>query len=443
MWKLRGAMSFMKNLFVAIAIAFVVFTPPAMALHDVNRIVAIVDDDVIVRTELNEAIVTISAQFQQQNATLPSPAVLERQVLERLILQHIQLQLASTSGIKVDDETLAAAISNIAERNHVSLTEFRDTLEHDGYKFDKFREDIRNQIIIGRLHQREVVNHITVTDQEVNDFLASSHSEEAGSAKDEGEWKLAQILVAVPDGASPEQIQTARTKAESLLARLRSGEDFRTLAINESNARDALEGGDLGWRRAAQIPSLFSSIVSGMRKGEVVGPVRGPSGFHIVKFVDYRNQAVGTVTQTLVRHILIHTSENVTDEEARAHLAQLRIRIQSGEDFGELARANSEDTASAANKGSLGWVNPGDLVADFEKVMDGLIPGAISEPFKTSFGWHIAQVQERRQQNNTQEKLRTNATEAIRTRKTEEGLDAWLRRLREEAYVEIHLDSDG
>ena len=430
-----------KNVFSAIAVAIVLFAQSATAVQDVNHVVAIVNDDVIVRTELDEAIRTIVAQLQQQKATIPAPAVLERQVLERLILQRIQLQLAASSGIQVDDETLTSAIRSIADRNHLSLTDFRATLEHDGYNYDQFRDDIRNQLIIGRLRQREVINQATVTDQEVNDFLADMHAQEG--AKDTGEWKLAQILVAIPDGATPEQIQAAHNKAETLMGRLHAGEDFRSLAINESNARDALEGGDLGWRRAGQIPSLFSNVVFGMHKGDLAGPLRGPSGFYLVQLVDYRDQAVGTITQTLARHILIRTGENVTDQEARARLAQLRTRIQGGDDFGELARANSADTASSAHNGSLGWVSPGELVPEFEHVMNDLAPGAISEPFKTSFGWHIVQVLERRQQSNTQGALRASATEAIRTRKTEEMLDAWLRRLRDEAYVEIRLDADG
>ncbi len=433
----------MKDFLIALAIALVSCTQPVLAANDINHIVAIVDDNVIVRTELNEAIRTITDQLQQQKANIPAQAILERQVLERLILQHVQLQLAAQSGIKVDDETLASALSSIAERNHLSLANFRVALEHEGYHFDRFREDIRDQIIIGRLHQREVSNHVTVTDQEVNDFLASMHSQGGDADQEAGEWKLAQILVGIPDGATPEQIQTARAKADALLVRLHAGEDFRTLALNESNARDALEGGDLGWRRAGQIPSLFANLVFGMHKGDLAGPLRGPSGFHIVQLVDYRNQSEATITQTLARHILIKTSENVTDDEARTRLTQLRTRIQGGDNFGELARSNSEDTVSAANKGSLGWVNPGDLVPEFEHVMNDLAPTAISEPFKTSFGWHIVQVLERRQQNDAQGKVRANATEAIRTRKTEEELDAWLRRLREEAYVELRLDNEG
>ncbi|CAK0767898.1 Chaperone SurA [Gammaproteobacteria bacterium] len=433
----------MKNFIIVFIIAWIQFSQLAIAVQDINHIVAIVDDDVITRTELDEAIHTISAQLQNQNATLPAFSVLERQVLERIIVQHLQIQLATSSGIKVDDETLAAAIGNIANHNQISLAEFRAVLERDGYNFEKFREDIRSQLIVGRLQQREVANHVTVTDQEVNDFLASTHSQHGENIKDDGEWQLAQILIAIPEGASPERIQNAREKADALLKRLNAGEDFRALAISESDGRDALEGGDLGWRPKNRIPSLFTNTILGMRKGDIAGPMRSPAGFHIIKLVDYRGQMKDIVTQTRARHILIRTNENTGDEDARARLSQLRLRIQGGDDFGELARAHSEDSATAANQGALGWVNQGDLVPEFEQEMNALALNAISEPFKTPFGWHIVQVLERRKQDNAQENSRTKAMEAIRIRKTEEELEAWIRRLREEAYVEIRLDSMG
>ncbi len=417
--------------------------PLSQGVEDVNHIVAIVDDDVIVRSELEASKRTILAQLRQQNTPLPPTDVLERQLLERLILQRLQLQLANRSSIKVDDETLNSAVNSIAERNQVSLANFRQILAKDGYDFERFREDIRNQLIIGRLQQREVANHITVTDQEVDDFIASARSQAGESVTEEGAWRLGQILIALPEGASPESIQTARAKAQSVLENLQGGADFATVAMRSSNSRDALEGGDLGWRRAGQIPSLFAETVTRMKKGQLAGPIRSPAGFHIIKVLDYRNEAQARITQTRARHILIRTGESVSDEDAKNRLEQLRVRIQGGDDFGELARAHSEDTASAANQGNLGWVNPGDLVAEFEKVMDSLPVNQVSTPFKTPFGWHILQVQERRQQDSGSETLRSRAMEAIRSRKTEEEQESWLRRLREEAYVELRLDTEG
>ena len=428
----------MQKIFAAV---FWVFIPCANAIQDVNHIVAIVDEDVIVRTELDESIRTISNQMRKQQVAIPPQEILERQILERMIIQHLQLQLAGRSGIKIDEETLATTISNIARRNNASLAEFRATLERDGYTFDYFREEIRKQLIIGRLQQREVANHITVTDQEVNDFLASRRSQGDDLAS-EGEWHIAQILVAIPEGASPERIQTARKKAENLLAQIRAGEDFQALAISQSDARDALEGGDLGWRRRGQIPSLFVDQVVEMQRGDLIGPLRSPAGFHLIKLLDYRGQISNTITQTRARHILIRTGENTSDEDAHNRLAQLRLRIQNGENFGELARAHSEDSATVASQGSLGWINQGDSVSEFDEVMNKLAINAVSEPFKTPLGWHIVQVLERRQRDNTQDNLRAKALEAIRSRKIEEGLDSWLRRLREEAYIEIRLDTE-
>ncbi|CAK0748758.1 Chaperone SurA [Gammaproteobacteria bacterium] len=437
---MKGFRSFIP----AFTIILVLLSHSAAGVGNINHIVAVVDDDVIVRTELDDAIRTITAQLRQKNTELPPATVIERQVLERLVIQHLQLQLAARTGIQVDDETLTSAIRNIADRNHVSLSDFRTILERDGYNFENFRGDIREQLIISRLHQREVANHVTVTDQEADDFLASTRSQENENVPGDGEWKLAQILVAIPEGASPERIQAAREKMDAILARLRAGEDFRTLAMTQSNGRDALEGGDLGWRRMGQIPSLFASVVPGMKKGDLAGPLRSPAGMHVIKLVDYRGQEVGTVAQTRAQHILIRTGENTTDDEARTRLTQLRQRIQGGDSFGELARAHSEDSATASNQGSLGWVNQGDLVPEFEQVMNSLAPNAISGPFKTPFGWHIVQVLERRQQSsNTQDSLRAKAMDAIRTRKTEEELEAWLRRLREEAYVEFRLETDN
>lgn len=434
----------MKKFIYCLLMSLLLLNSIVSATQDINYIVAIVDDDVIVRTELDDAIENISAQLKSQNVSLPSYAILERQVLERLIIQHLQMQFAIRSGINVDDETLNAALRNIANRNQISLNEFRAVLEREGHNFDNFREEIRSQLIIGRLQQREVANHITVTDQEINDFLASANSQmDRNFNNEEGEWQLAQILIAMPEGASSEVIQTAKDKAENLLKRLQSGEDFRAMAMMESESRDALEGGDLGWRSINRIPSLFINTVRGMNKGQIAGPIRSPAGFHIIKLLDYRGQRIESITQTRARHILIRTGEHISDEDAKTRLNQLKIRIEGGDDFGELARAHSEDSATSTNYGSLGWVNQGDLVPEFEQTMNSLSINTISEPFKTSFGWHIVQVLERRQQNNSQENARVKATEAIRLRKIEEELEAWIRRLREEAYVEIRLDTNN
>jgi peptidyl-prolyl cis-trans isomerase SurA len=404
------------------------------AIEPIDHIVAVVENDVILASELEDATRTVLAQLRQQRTRPPPRARLERQVLERLIVDRLQLIEAEQTGIRVDDPTLNRAVADIAAKNGLSLDQFRQILERDGYAFDRFREDIRDKIAISRLQQREVESKITISEQEIADFLATRL--QAGEAA--GEWRLAQILVAVPEGASPSQIQAARREAEDLLARLRAGADFAELAVAASDGQSALQGGDLGWRKAEELPSFFAEPVSKLAVGEVSEPIRSPSGFHLVKVVGRRGDAGRhVITQTHVRHILVRTGELVSTQDARGRLDQLRLRIQGGDDFEPLARVHSDDAGSAARGGDLGWVSPGDLVPQFEEVMDRLRPGEVSEPFRSPFGWHIAQVLERRQWDNTEEVQRSEAREAILQRRREEELESWLRRLRDEAYVEI------
>ena len=411
---------------------------------EIDSVVAIVNDAVITRSELDDQTRTIKQQLRQQNTPAPTGDVLQKQVLERLISSRLQLQLAANTGIRADDDTLNRAINRIAEQNKLSLSEFRAVLEKDGFSFDKFREDIRNEIIITRLRQRQVDSRITVTDQEVSQFLAA----QARQGKSDDEYRLGHILIALPEAASPEQIQAARQKTEKILEKLHAkvnegtagNADFKETAIAVSDGQQALEGGDLGWRSAGQLPSLFAAQVPAMKVGELSGVIRSSGGFHIIKLLDYRGGKRHTVMQTLARHILIRTTELITDDDASIRLEQLAQRIKKGEDFAELARVNSDDTLSAAKGGSLDWVNPGDMVPAFEQAMDQLQPAQISAPFKSEFGWHLVQVQERREHDNTEEYTRSQAQEALRNRKIEEEYQNWLRRLRDEAYVEYRLD---
>lgn len=407
---------------------------------EIDSVVAIVNDAVITRSELDDQIRTIKQQLRQQNTPAPAANVLQKQVLERLISSRLQLQLAANTSIRVDDDTLNRAINRIAAQNKLSLTEFRAVLEKDGFSFDKFREDIRDEITITRLRQRQVDSRITVTDQEVSQFLAA----QARQGKSDDEYRLGHILIALPEAASPAQIQAARQKAEKTLEKLQAnaggGADFKETAIAVSDGQQALEGGDLGWRSAGQLPSLFAAQVPAMKVGELSGIIRSSGGFHIVKLLDYRGGKRHTVTQTLARHILIRTTELITDDDASMRLQQLVQRIKKGEDFAELALSVSDDTLSAAKGGSLDWVSPGDMVPAFEQAMNELQPGQISVPFKSEFGWHIVQVQARREYDNTEEYTRNQALEALRSRKIEEEYQNWLRRLRDEAYVEYRLD---
>jgi peptidyl-prolyl cis-trans isomerase SurA len=403
--------------------------------ENVDKIVAVVNDDVITRTELNNRLHAIKDQLKNQSSPLPPDAILEKQVLDRMILASLQLQLADHNGIRVDDETLNRTIERIAGDNKLSLPEFRAVLEKEGYDFASFREDIRREILISRVQQRQVNDHIMVTEQEIDNFLATQRAQGNIGA----EYRIAHILIAVPDGASAERIQIARQRAEGILAKLHSGANFQEMAIADSDGQQALQGGDLGWRKLGELPTLFVDSVSRMKTGDISDLIRSPSGFHIIKLMEQRNNEQHIVTQTHARHILIRTDELTSDEAARTKLSDLRQRIEAGADFTELARKYSNDTANANNGGDLGWINPGEMVPNFEEQMDKLATGEISQPFKTDFGWHIVQVLERRSHDNTDTFVRSQARDTLRQRKTEEELQSWLARLRDDAYIENRL----
>lgn len=413
-----------------------ILTGPVKAGVPLDRIVAVVNEDVIMQSELHNKLRTLVSQLTEQKAQLPPRDILERQVLEQLILNKLQLQFAANTGIMVDDETLNRAISNIASENKLNLSQFREILELDGYSYEAFREDIRNEIIISRLRQRQVDNRVTVTDREIDYHLAN----EEVQGGTETEYRLSHILVATPDEATQEEIDQAKLVAEKILEDLANGEDFATLARTISDGQQALDGGDLGWRKAGDIPSLFAGHVSNLQEGEVSEIIQNPSGFHLIKLTTLRSGDKHVVTQTRARHILIRPNELITDDDAKARLEQLVIRLKGGDNFEEIARSHSEDPGSAVNGGDLGWASPGDMVPEFENEMNRLEPGEISEPFKSPFGWHIVQVLERRQHDNTEDVKRARAREIIRARKIDEAQQNWLRGLRDEAYVEYRLD---
>ena len=408
----------------------------AAASQPLDGIVAVVNNDVIVRSELEAEINLVLPELEARGAAIPSRDVLEKQVLERLILKRLQLQAAKQMGIEVDEETLTKALDSIAARNGMTLDELRQTLEQGGVDFDDFREDTRTQIITSQLQQQAVYRNIRVSDAEVDRFL----EQEGDSLIRRREVKLQHILVALPDNPSASQVAAARSKAERILKQLRGGADFASLAAAESDGRRALEGGDLGWFPMAEVPTLAVEASQTLGKGEITEPIRSPSGFHLIKIADIKGDAPEPISQTHARHILIRTSQMVSDEDAKRRLAQLRRRIVGGDDFGTLARAHSDDTGTALKGGDLGWVDPGDTVPEFQEVMDKLAPNEVSEPFKTAFGWHIVQVLERRKQDTTDELMRLKAEDALRRRKGEEATDIWLRQLRDEAYVDLRLD---
>lgn len=408
----------------------------AAAQEALNRIVAVVNDDVILASELEDKVRLVLSQLSQQDTQPPSPAQLERQVLDRLIMERLQLQVAERNNIEVDDETLNANLRNIAAQNGVSLAEFRQTLEREGMDYAAFREELRSQIMINRLRQQTVINRIDITDQEVDNLLAG----QTAWSDQTRDYHLGHILIATPEAASPEQIRAAEREAGEVLEKLRSGADFSETAVAVSESETALEGGDLGWRKAAQLPSLFADVVRGMQPGEISDLIRSPSGFHIIKLIDVRGDERHVITQSRVRHILLQPDEMTSEANVRLRIEQLRDRLETGADFADLARSHSTDKVSASNGGDLGWVNPGDMVPEFEEAMNRLEPGEVSKPVQTRFGWHLIQVLERRERDSTDDYQRSRAREMIRQRKTDEEMELWLRRLRDESYIEYRLE---
>ena len=422
-------------LFSTAALAQTHATKPVV--KEIDHIVAVANDDVITYTELEKRMRLVKQQLQQRRAKLPPDDVLSKQILEQMIMERLQLQVAERVGIRVDDETINKVIDNIARENKFTLEQFREVLAREGYDFADFRQNIKKDITISQLRKRRVENRVTVTEQEVDNYLISMANRRGSN----DEFHLAHILIALPEAASPDQIQAAKQKAEAVLNRLRLGADFAETAIAVSNGQKALEGGDLGWRKGGQLPTLFSDTVINMQVGQMSGLIRSPSGFHIIKLLDRRSKEQRhTIQQTLARHILVRPNEVVSNAEAKQRITRLYNRIKDGADFGQLARASSDDTGSAVKGGSLGWVNPGVMVPEFEEQMNRLQPGQISEPFESQFGWHIVQVMSRRQHDDTKQFERAQARQQIGRRKSEVAVENWLREMRSEAYVEYRLN---
>lgn len=421
----------------AIVVFSCIFNYSAFAGVELDRIVAVINDDVVMQSELLEKVRTIKGQLREQGTPLPPTSILEKQVLDRLILTKLQIQMAENTGIRVDDESLNRTISNIAAENQLSLGQFREILESDGYSYDKFREDIRNEILISRLQQRQVDNRVSISEREIENHLETQ--EHQGNL--EIEYKISHILLALPEEPSAEDFDKLKAKADKILEELRSGADFANISSAHSDGQQASRGGDLGWRKSSQIPTLFANFVADMNKGDVSELIKSPSGYHIIRLDDVRSSEKHVITQTHVRHILLRPDELTSEDDIKLRLEQLKIRIDGGDDFAELARGHSNDTVSAAEGGDLGWVSPGDLVPQFEQVMNELPQGQVSEPFKSQFGWHIIQVLGNREHDSTEDVKRARAREAIRQRKIQEARENWLREMRDDAYVEYRLDS--
>lgn len=402
----------------------------------VDRIVAVVNDEVITQRELNDRIAFIARQLEKQGTPLPARDILSRQVLDRMISELSLAQVAKENGIKVDDTQLERAIAGIARDNKLDLAGMRAALEKDGISYNKFRDDIRAEMVQSRLREREVESTINVAESEVDNVLVAEKSRATSGQ----EYQLQHVLVTVPDKADAAQIAARKKRAEDAAAQIARGDDFSKVAASFSDAPDGLQGGNLGWRSPERLPALFNDAIAPLQPGQTTAILRSPNGFHIIKLVDRRGTSQQqTVAQTKVRHILLVPGQSGSDADIQKRMLTLKERIEKGEDFGALAKANSVDGSAQAG-GELGWVSPGDLVAEFEKAMNALKPNEVSAPVQSQFGWHLIQVLERRTETLTDEKKRAQIRLALRGRKSEEAYQDWVRQVRDRAYVDNRLE---
>jgi peptidyl-prolyl cis-trans isomerase SurA len=404
-------------------------------VRPLDRVVAIVDNDVVMQSQLDARLREVQQTIGKRGGALPPEQVLSQQVLERLIIENIQLQIGDRSGIRITDEELNQAMGTIAQRNGMTLEQFRDALASDGLSYADARDQVRREMIISRVRQRRVAERIQVTDQEVQNFLAS----DLGKMQLSEEFRLANILIPVSEGASSSEIQAADRQAQELYQQLQQGADFAQLAVSRSASENALEGGEMGWRKAAQLPPPFDSMIRQLNPGEVTEPVRTPGGFIILKLIEKRGGETQVRDEVHVRHILIKPSEIRSEEETRRLVERLHQRIVAGEDFAELAKSFSEDPGSALNGGDLNWIDPEALVPEFREVMNNTASGELSKPFKSPYGWHVLQVMGRRATDSSVQFREQQAANLLRNRKYDEELQTWLRQIRDEAYVETKL----
>ena len=401
-----------------------------------DRIVAVVNDEVITLFELRNRLELAVSQLKKQGTPLPPRDVLEQQMLERLVMDKVQLQHARDTGMRIDDAQLEQALQRIATNNKMSLAQFREALQKDGVEFSKFREEIREEMTIARIREREVESKIAISEGEIDNYLSGDLAKGTGGE----EYEVAHILLRAPESASPEQLQTLKVKADQVIERLSKGEDFSQLAAAYSDAPDGLKGGSLGVRSLDRLPAIFSEAVLKLKPGQVAPILRSPNGFHIVKLVSMKGgAAMPAVQQTRVRHILIKVNEVVSESDAKHKLLGLYDRIKHGAKFEELAKVFSQD-GSAPKGGDLGWIYPGDTVPEFERVMNQLQPGELSQPVQSPFGFHLIEVLERRVQDVSSDRQRIAARQALRERKLDEAYQDWLRQARDRAYVELRLE---
>jgi len=401
-----------------------------------DKVAAVVNDGIVLQSELDEQVVVIAQRLQQQGLELPPQSVLRQQVLERLVLQEIQMQRAKRAGIRVNDEQLNAALAEVAERNGIPLQRLPDALAQQGIEYAAYRDGIRKELTLSILRQRDVIQKINVAPRELEQFL----DKQKGRPSELNEYSISHILIAVPQAATTAQLEEASRRAGDVYERAQRGEDFSRLAVAYSNSQTALEGGSLGWRRGPEIPTVLADLVAGLKPGSISEPLRTPSGYHIVRLNEVRGADVQTVVQQVkARHILLKPTEIQDDATVEQRLRSVRERALKGEDFAGLAKTLSEDPGSASEGGDLGWSGPGTFVPEFESQLATLAENEISEPFRTQFGWHIIQLLGRREYDNTEELRRQRAFMQLRESKADEETELWLRRLRDEAYVEAKI----
>jgi len=424
-----------KRMITALALTTACLTTTAQAQPvPLDSVVAIANDGVVLRSELDRKVALISSQLSARGTALPPRATLERQVLDQLIIESLQLQVGRSQGIRISDELLNRNIERIAERNNMTLQQFRDALVAEGNSYETARKEIGRNMLLQQIQQSNIGRRIKVSDQEVENYLNSAE----GQKRNQADYRLSHILISIPARATPEMIQQAEQKALEIHKRLQNGEDFAAVATAESNASNALNGGDLGWRKRNEMPEALSTAMASMNKGDISRPIRNSSGFHILKVEDKRGGAVQMVNQAKVAHILIKMSEIRNQAQARRLIERLYNRVvDNGEDFALLAREYSDDPASGSEGGDLGWVQNGQMVPAFEEVMNNTRTGSVSRPFESRFGWHILYVTDRRQQDLGEEMLTNQARSVIRKRKFNEELSNWLRELRSQAFIDI------
>jgi len=400
-----------------------------------DGIAAIVNDGLVLKSELQSEMQTIVARLQAQGTPVPQANQLAPQVLERLVIQRIQLQRAERVGVQISDETLNGALANMAQRNGGTLAQLPSMLQAQGIDYGTYRQEMRNQLTVEQLRQRDVIGRINVTPRELDEYL----ERQAGKAYVNREFEISYILVSISATASPEEISQAEEKITDLYQRTSAGEPFDELAVAYSDGQNALEGGSMGWRKGDELPTLFADVVPGLESGQISEPIRSASGFHLVRLDDQRGSERIMEDQTHARHILMTTNEVLDNEAIQQKLKEIRQQIIDGDDFEAVAKAISEDPASGVDGGDLGWTGPGDFVPEFQAMCDSLELNELSPPFQTPYGWHIVQVLERRVHDTTEEVKREQAVMAIRNSKLNEETELWMRRLRDQAFVEYRL----